>query len=121
MVRKYTKDHEWIEIDGNVATVGITAFATEQLGDVVFVEQPEIGAEFNKGDACAVVESVKAASDVYAPLTGKILEVNTKIVDEPALLNENSEENYFFKIEMSNPSECDEHLSEEAYKKEISA
>ena len=84
---RYTKDHEWVRLDGDIATVGITDHAQEALGDVVFVELPELGREVAAGEACAVVESVKAASDVYAPLAGKVVEINQTIVDDPSLVN----------------------------------
>eukprot|EP01037_Dinobryon_pediforme_P033561 gene33561-39048_t len=87
MDRKFTEDHEWIDIAGDIATVGITDFAQSQLGDVVFAELPKVGAKVAKGDAVAVVESVKAASDVYSPLTGEIVEVNSAVAEDPALIN----------------------------------
>ena len=120
MTRKFTKDHEWLDIHGSVATVGITDYAVAQLGDVVFVEQPEIGQSFTKGDGCGVVESTKAASDVYAPLSGTITEINDNIVGDPALLNQDAENTaWFFKIEFSDSSELNDLLSEEEYKKLI--
>lgn len=120
MTRKFTKDHEWLDMNGTIATVGITEYAVAQLGDVVFVEQPEVGKSFAKGDGCGVVESTKAASDVYAPLSGTITEVNDKIVDDPSLLNADAENTaWFFKIEFSDASELDDLLSEEEYKKLI--
>jgi glycine cleavage system H protein len=84
---KYTEEHEWLKLDGDVATVGITQHATEQLGDIVFVQLPDIGAKLAEGDGAAVVESVKAASDIYAPLGGEVVEVNQAIVEDPALVN----------------------------------
>ncbi|MEM6603844.1 MAG: glycine cleavage system protein GcvH [Pseudomonadota bacterium] len=117
MVRLFTKDHEWIDFNDNIATIGITEHAVAQLGDVVFVEQPEVGANFSKGDACAVVESTKAASDVYAPLSGKIVDINSAIVADPALVNQSSDnEAWFFKIECINKSESDDFMDETAYK-----
>ena len=114
---KFTDDHEWLKIEGDTATVGITKYATEQLGDIVFVELPETGAEFAKGDAAAVVESVKAASDVYMPLDGTIAEVNQAIVDEPAKVNEDPEgAAWFFKMRLKNPSDADALMDEAAYK-----
>ena len=113
---KYTDDHEWLKIDGDIATVGITAHATEQLGDIVFVELPEDGTEFSKGDAAAVVESVKAASDVYMPLDGTIVETNQEIVDEPAKVNEDPQgAGWFFKMKLSNAADADGLMDEEAY------
>ena len=117
---KFTEDHEWLRIEGNTATVGITKYATEQLGDIVFVELPEAGAEFAKGDGAAVVESVKAASDVYMPLDGTITEANQAIVDEPAKVNEDPEgAAWFFKMTLKNPSDADGLMDEAAYKELI--
>ncbi len=113
---KFTDDHEWLKIEGDIATVGITEHATEQLGDIVFVELPEDGAEFEKNDAAAVVESVKAASDVYMPLDGTITETNQAIVDEPAKVNEDPQgEGWFFKLKISDPSELEGLMDEAAY------
>ena len=113
---KFTDDHEWLQIAGDIATVGITTHATEQLGDIVFVELPEVDAEFSKGDACAVVESVKAASDVYMPLDGTITEVNEAIADEPAKVNEDPQgAGWFFKIRLATASDADALMDEAAY------
>lgn len=113
---KYTEDHEWIEIDGDVATVGITDYAQKALGDVVFVELPEVGATFSAGDEVAVVESVKAASEVYAPLTGDIVEVNEDLEGEPALVNSDSTGNgWFFKMKLANVADLDDLMDEAAY------
>ncbi len=99
---KFSKDHEWVRLEGGTATVGITDHAQNALGDVVFVDLPEIGREVSVGEAIAVVESVKAASDVYAPLTGRVVEVNSALVDNPALINsEPTGEGWFFKIELT--------------------
>ena len=99
---KFSKDHEWVRLEGGTATVGITDHAQNALGDVVFVDLPEIGREVAVGEAIAVVESVKAASDVYAPLTGRVVEVNSALVDNPALINsEPTGEGWFFRIELS--------------------
>ena len=102
----YTKDHEWLEIgDDGLATIGITDHAQEALGDIVFVELPEPGRSLAKAEACAVVESVKAASDIYAPLSGTVAEVNSAIVDEPALINTQAEsEAWFFKLRLEDPA-----------------
>ncbi|MEO1658046.1 MAG: glycine cleavage system protein GcvH [Pseudomonadota bacterium] len=117
MTTKYTEDHEWIRIDGDSAVVGITTHAAEQLGDVVFVELPDVGKRFSKGDDMAVVESVKAASDVYAPVSGEILEVNGAIVDAPEGVNEGPESSgWFVKLKLSDPSELDGLMDEAAYK-----
>lgn len=117
---KFTDDHEWLRIEGDVATVGITQYATEQLGDIVFVELPEAGAEFAKGDGAAVVESVKAASDVYMPLDGTIIESNQAIVDEPAKVNEDPQgAGWFFRMKLKNPSDADPLMDEAAYKEHV--
>jgi len=113
---RFTKDHEWVRFDGDVATVGITDHAQTALGDVVFVELPEVGRVVSAGEACAVVESVKAASDVYAPLAGRIVEVNTALADNPGLVNaEPTGEGWFFRIEPANPSEAEALMDETAY------
>ncbi len=114
---KFTEDHEWIAVDGDVALVGITGYAQEQLGDVVFVELPAVGATFEQGAEAAVVESVKAAAEVYAPLSGDITEVNGALEDDPALVNNDAEGGgWFFKIKMSNPNELDAMMDADAYK-----
>lgn len=114
---KYTKDHEWVRIEGATATVGISVHAAEQLGDVVFVELPAIGKKFKKGDDMAVVESVKAASDVYAPISGEVVEINQAIVDDPAKVNGDPQgAAWFVKLKPSNPAEADELMDEAAYK-----
>lgn len=114
--RKYTEDHEWIALEGDVATVGITDHAQEQLGDIVFVELPEVGKTVAKGDEAAVVESVKAASEVYAPLSGEILEVNAVLADEPATVNGDAfGAGWFFKMKLSDPSETEALMDEAAY------
>jgi len=102
---RFTKDHEWVRLDGNVATVGITDHAQQALGDVVFVELPQPGQQVGAGEACAVVESVKAASDVYAPLAGTVTGRNEAVVDDPALVNSApAEAGWFFKMELDDPS-----------------
>ena len=117
MTVKYTEDHEWVKAEGDVYVIGISAHAAEQLGDVVFVELPEAGKTFAKGDEMAVVESVKAASDVYAPISGDVVEVNAAIVDEPAKVNEDPAGGaWFVKIKPSNPAEIDALMDEGAYK-----
>ncbi|WFU43877.1 glycine cleavage system protein GcvH [Bradyrhizobium sp. CB82] len=113
----YTSDHEWLAIDGDVATVGITDYAQQQLGDIVFVELPKVGRALKKTEAAAVVESVKAASDVYAPISGEVLEVNQAVVDEPALVNsEAAGKAWFFKIKIADKSELGGLMDEAAYK-----
>ncbi len=115
---KYTNDHEYVRQDGDVYVIGISAHAAEQLGDVVFVELPVVGKTFSQGDDMAVVESVKAASDVYAPISGEVVEVNSAIVDEPAKVNEDAMgEAWFVKIKASNAAEIDKLMDEAAYKK----
>ncbi len=117
MTVKYTKDHEWVRFEGSGATIGISTHAAEQLGDVVFVELPEVGKTFNKGDDMAVVESVKAASDVYAPISGEVIEVNQSIVDDPAQVNADPQgAAWFVKLKPANPAEADELMDEAAYK-----
>lgn len=114
---KYTADHEWLRIEGDVATVGITNYAQEQLGDVVFVELPKIGRTVKKAEAAAVVESVKAASDVYSPLTGEIVAANDALVADPALVNADPMNGaWFFKIKLSEPGELAGLMDEAAYK-----
>lgn len=114
---KFTDDHEWLKIEGGVATVGITEHATEQLGDLVFVELPEAGAEFEQGDTAATLESVKAATDVYAPLAGEIIETNEAIVDDPAIVNSDPMgKGWFFKLKLTDPSAADALMDEDAYK-----
>jgi glycine cleavage system H protein len=113
----YTEEHEWVRVDGDTATVGITDFAQGQLGDIVFVEVPEAGRQVQKGGEAAVVESVKAASDVYAPVSGEVTEGNQALVDDPALVNSSAEgDGWFFKLRLSNPSELDGLMDAAAYK-----
>ncbi len=113
---KFTKDHEWVRLDGAVATVGISVHAADQLGDVVFVELPAVGKRFKKGDDMAVVESVKAASDVYAPISGEVVEINQAIVDDPAKVNGDPQgAAWFVKLKAANPAETNELMDEAAY------
>ena len=113
---RFTKDHEWVRLDGEVAVVGITEHAQEALGDVVFVDLPEAGREVAEGEAIAVVESVKAASDVYAPLGGRIVETNQAVADEPALVNRAAGgEGWFFKMELADPAALQALMDEDAY------
>lgn len=117
MTRYYTEDHEWIEVDGDSATVGITDYAQGQLGDIVFAEVPAVGAVLKKGGDAAVVESVKAASDVYAPVSGTVTEGNAALGDDPALVNSDPEgEGWFFKVTLSDVSELDSLMDATAYK-----
>ncbi len=114
----FTEDHEWIAIDGETGIVGISAYAAKALGDVVFVELPEVGTELDKGDEAAVVESVKAASEVYAPIGGEVTEVNGALEDEPAKVNEDpSGDGWFLKIKIFDADELEGLMDEEAYKK----
>ena len=117
---KYTEQHEWIRIEGDVGTVGITEHATVQLGDIVFVDMPDTGTSFDRGAEAATVESVKAASDVYAPLSGEVVEVNEAIVDKPGLVNEDPQgAGWFFKLKLFNADEADALLNDSAYKELI--
>ena len=113
---KYTKDHEWLRMDGDNATVGITPYAQEKLGDLVFVELPKVGAKLDKGAVAAIVESVKAASEVYAPVGGEVVEVNENLASEPGLVNaEPTGIGWMFKIKVSTLAEIDTLLDEKAY------
>lgn len=113
---KFTKEHEWVSVDGDIATVGITAHAAEQLGDVVFVEVPEVGRKVTAGEACAVVESVKAASDVYAPISGEVVEVNGDLAGHPAGVNEGPEgSGWFYKLRVANAGELSGLMDRAAY------
>ncbi|ASK86895.1 glycine cleavage system protein GcvH [Sphingorhabdus sp. SMR4y] len=117
MSRYFTDEHEWVEVEGDTATVGITDYAQEQLGDIVFVEVPEVGTELAQGDDAAVVESVKAASDVYAAVSGEVIEVNEALEDEPGLVNSSAEEDgWFFRITLSDKDELSDLMDEKAYK-----
>jgi glycine cleavage system H protein len=114
---RYTKEHEWVLVDGDTATVGISPYAQEQLGDVVFVELPEVGKKIEKGKEMAVVESVKAASEVYAPISGEVAEVNNALTDAPATVNEDAlGKGWFAKIKLANKGELDGLMDEAAYK-----
>ncbi|MDF1680999.1 MAG: glycine cleavage system protein GcvH [Ponticaulis sp.] len=117
MTVKYTEDHEWVSMEGDTATVGITAYAAEQLGDVVFVELPEEGRNSNKGDELAVVESVKAASDVYAPVSGIVKEANSELEGAPETVNQDPEgKGWFVKMLITDPTQLDAMMDAEAYK-----
>ncbi len=116
MARYFTDEHEWIDVEGDSATVGITDYAQEQLGDIVFVELPDVGAMVDKGGDAAVVESVKAASDVYAPITGEIMEGNPALEEDPALVNTSPEEDgWFFKMTIGDKAELDGLMDAKAY------
>ena len=113
---RFTKDHEWVEVAGDIATIGITAYAAEQLGDVVFVELPDPGKAVKAGDGMAVVESVKAASDVYAPISGEVTAANTVLSDEPETVNAEPESSgWFVKLKLANPAEVDALMDRPAY------
>jgi glycine cleavage system H protein len=116
MSRYFTEDHEWVDVDGDVGTVGITDYAQGQLGDIVFVEVPEEGKQLAKGDDAAVVESVKAASDVYSPVSGTVTDGNGDLADTPGLVNDDAEgDGWMFKITLSNASELEGMMDEAAY------
>ena len=118
---KYSEEHEWVDLDGNVAAIGITEYAVGQLGDIVYVDLPEVGDIFAVSDEAAVVESVKAASEIYAPVSGTVTEVNLAIVENPSLVNEDPEcDGWFFKMEIENPAELNDLMDEGAYKTFIS-
>lgn len=112
---KYSKDHEWVKTEENLAYIGITDYAQHSLGDIVYVELPDVGARIGKDEAFGVVESVKAASDVYLPISGVIVQVNEAIADDPALLNQDAFENWMVQIEMENPAELEQLMNASDY------
>ncbi len=113
----FTEDHEWIAVEGSTGIVGITDHAQEQLGDITFVELPEVGSDYGKGDSVSVVDSVKAASDVYTPVSGTVTEVNTDLEEQPELVNNDAEgEGWLFKVTLSDKSELEGLMDEDAYK-----
>lgn len=115
-MRYFTEDHEWVDVDGDIGTVGISEYAQGQLGDIVFVDVPEEGKTVTKGDEAAVVESVKAASDVYTPVSGTVIEGNAELADNPGLVNEDADgEGWFFKLTLSDPSELEGLMDEAKY------
>jgi glycine cleavage system H protein len=119
-VLKFTEEHEWLKVDGDTATVGITEFASAQLGDLVFVDLPNVGTKLKKGAAAAVVESVKAASDVYAPVDGEVIEINQTAIDDPAAVTTDPfGRGWLYKIKLSNAADLDALMDEAAYKKLI--
>jgi glycine cleavage system H protein len=119
---KFSKDHEWVSVTGDIATIGITNHAQEQLGDVVFVELPAIGKKVSKGGDAAVVESVKAASEVYAPVTGEVVAINKELEGDPALVNRGAEgDGWFMKVKLSNPKELSELMDKAAYDKFVAS
>jgi len=116
--KKYSKKHEWVELDGDIATIGITKHATEQLGDIVFTEVPDAGKAFEAGGEAAVVESVKAASDVYSPISGEVTENNQTIVSDPSLVNQDPEgKGWFFKVKVTNADQINELMTKDEYDK----
>lgn len=115
-MKKYSTEHEWTILDGHTASIGLSAYAVEQLGDITFVELPEIGVEISKDDSIAFIESVKAASDVYTPVGGEVIEVNEELEDTPELLNEAAETTWIYKLKVSDASEFDTLMDEAAYK-----
>lgn len=116
----YTEDHEWVKVEGDTAYIGITDYAQNSLGSIVFVELPEEDQEISHGDGFGVIESVKAASDIYSPITGKVVEFNQSVIDEPELLNQDPFENYLISLKMSDTSELDSLMDAQTYKDYIS-
>ena len=115
--RKYADSHEWVKLDGDVATIGISDYAQHALGNIVYVDMPEVGDEVSQGDDFGAVESVKAASDLISPVSGEVVEVNEELVDKPELINEDAFGNWIIKVKVSDPSELDKLMDAEAYKK----
>jgi glycine cleavage system H protein len=114
---RFTRDHEYVRVEGGVGTIGITHYAQEKLGDIVFIELPTVGKTLSKGQEAAVVESVKAASEVYAPVGGEVVEINEEIVANPAMVNQDAEEGaWFLKMKITNPRELDQLMNAEAYR-----
>ena len=117
MTTHFTKEHEWINAENGEATIGISGYAQEQLGDIVFVELPEVGKQLTKGDIAAVVESVKAASEVYAPISGEVIAVNDGLGDDPGLVNREAESGaWFFKLKLADPAQLDGLMDGDAYR-----
>lgn len=117
MTLRYTKDHEWIRVENGIGTLGISDHAQQQLGDIVYVELPEVGREVKQGEQLAVVESVKAASEVYAPASGRVVEVNTALIEKPELVNQDPEgQGWFARIELADPTELDQLMDAESYR-----
>jgi glycine cleavage system H protein len=114
--RKYTQEHEWVQVEGEIGVVGVTDYAAGEMGDVVFVELPEVGSEFNQGDTVGTIESVKAVSDLYLPISGEIIEVNGAVLDSPELVNSDPfDDGWLFKVRISDPAELDVLLDAGAY------
>jgi glycine cleavage system H protein len=116
-IKKYSKEHEWIGVEGNKAYIGITEYAGNSLGEIVYVELPELGSELNAGDVLGVVESVKAASDVYSPISGKVVEINEELSENPEKINEDPENCWIAVLEISDPAQIDELMDEKEYEK----
>jgi glycine cleavage system H protein len=116
MAKKYSNEHEWAVLEGDIATVGLSSYAVEQLGDITFVELPEVGAIASKDDSIAFIESVKAASDIYTPVGGEVVEINEELEDRPELLNEDAEGTWVFKLKISSADEFETLMDESAYK-----
>ncbi|MFO7609028.1 MAG: glycine cleavage system protein GcvH [Candidatus Krumholzibacteriia bacterium] len=118
--RKYTQEHEWVQVEGEIGTVGVTDFAASELGDVVFVELPEVGSEFSQGDTIGTIESVKAVADLFLPVSGEIVEINEIVAEGPELLNKDPlDDGWLFKVRISDPSELEQLLDAGAYNKLI--
>lgn len=115
--RKYADSHEWVKLDGDIATIGISDYAQHALGNIVYVDMPEVGDEVSQGDDFGAVESVKAASDLISPVSGEVVEVNEELVDKPELINEDAFGNWIIKVKISDPSELDKLMDADAYKK----
>ena len=115
--RKYADSHEWVKLDGDIATVGISDYAQHALGNIVYVDMPEVGDEVNQGEDFGAVESVKAASDLISPVSGEVVEINEELVDKPELINEDAFNNWIIKVKISDPSDLDKLMDAEAYKK----
>lgn len=116
--RRFTEKHEWVDVTGNIGTIGITNYAQESLGDIVYAQLPEVGGEFEQMDECGALESVKAASELYSPVSGKVTEINTAVEEQPALINQSCyDEGWLFKMELTAPAELEELMDEEAYEK----
>ncbi|MDX2474796.1 MAG: glycine cleavage system protein GcvH [Candidatus Krumholzibacteria bacterium] len=114
--RKYTQEHEWVQMEGDIGTVGVTDFAANELGDVVFVELPEVGSEFSQGDTVGTIESVKAVADLFLPISGEVVEINETVVDSPELVNsEPLDDGWLFKVKLSETEELDKLLDAGAY------
>ena len=115
--RKYADSHEWVKLDGDIATIGISDYAQHALGNIVYVDMPEVGDEVSQGEDFGAVESVKAASDLISPVSGEVVEVNEELVDKPELINEDAYSNWIIKVKISDPAELDNLMDAEAYKK----